>query len=93
MHEKHELEPTSNAKTDDHQMSIEARATRNMIKRRQDEVTSKLLSDKENEHFIVPPTSSSLQNYYADELLSVDQLKTIESKVIARSKVLANEKH
>jgi hypothetical protein len=57
MHEKHELEPTSNAKTDDHQMSIEARATRNMIKRRQDEVTSKLLSDKENEHFIVPPTS------------------------------------
>lgn len=64
-----------------------------MNKRRLDEVTSKLLTEKDNEHFIVPPTSSSLQNYYADELLSVDQLKAIESKVIARSKLLANDKH
>lgn len=63
-----------------------------MSKRRADEVTTKLLSDKDTDLFIVPPTSSSLQTYYAEELLSGDQLKAIESKVVARSKILAAEK-
>lgn len=63
-----------------------------MSKRRADEVTTKLLSDKDTDLFIVPPTSSSLHAYYSEELLSGDQLKAIESKVMARSKILATEK-
>jgi hypothetical protein len=93
MHEKQEFEPSPGVKAEElQQTSVEARATRNMSKRRVDEVTTKLLSDKDTDLFIVPPTSSSLQAYYSDELLSGDQLKAIESKVIARSKILAIEK-
>jgi hypothetical protein len=52
----------------------EIRATRNMRKRKQEEVTMKLLGsrDQDNEHFIVPPTAATLQSYYEDSLLSVD---------------------
>ena len=49
-------------------------------------------SKQGEEAFIVPPTYDSLQNYYAQTLLSVDELKSIEKKVVSKSESLAREK-